>query len=176
MNNDEKNILSQLNKVPVQVPNDDFFESLKVHVVDKINTETKIVPFYKRMSFKAAATIAVLIAIGSVYFLQNNTKPEVQPTQTAKADFSTLSKQDILAYIEENSEEFETEDLVGVLAEIPSIDKTTKKNNSEIATTNSTTVKSNATQKLWKELDDEDIMKYLEEQGEDLDEELILGT
>jgi len=176
MNNEDKNILSKLNKVPVQVPNDDFFESLKVHVVDKINTETKIVPFYKRMPFRAAATIAILIAVGSFYFMQNNPKPEVQQTQSAQVDFSSLSKQDILAYIEENSEEFETEDLVNVLGEIPSIERTSQENISDIAKNNSTTEKPNATQKLWKELDDEDILKYLEEQSEDLDEELILGT
>ncbi len=176
MNNENKNILSKLNKVPVQVPNDDFFEALKVHVVDKINTETRIVPFYKRMSFRAAATIAILIAIGSVYFLQKNPKPEIQPSQSAKVDFNSLSKQDILAYIEENSEDFETEDLASVLGEIPSIENTSKENNSENAKPNSNKVKSNSTQKLLQELDDEDILKYLEEQGEDLDEELILGT
>jgi len=173
MNNDDKNILSKLNKVPVQVPNDDFFESLKVRVVDKINTETKIVPFYKRMSFRAAATIAILIAIGSVYFMQSP-KQEIPQKQQAKVDFSSVSKNDILAYIEENAEDFETEDIVEALSEVPSI----KEESKEVKTSNPNPqkVKSTSTQKLWNELKDEDILRYLEEQGEDLDEELILGS
>lgn len=173
MNNDNKNILSQLNKVPVQVPNDDFFESLKVHVVDKINTETKIVPFYKRMSFRAAATIAILIAIGTIYFMQSP-KQEIPQKQQAKVDFSSVSKSDILAYIEENAEDFETEDIAEALTEVPSIKEESDKN--KTSNPGSKEVKPASTQKLWNELKDEDILRYLEEQGEDLDEELILGS
>lgn len=173
MNNENENILSKLNKVPVQVPNDDFFESLKVHVVDKINNQTKIVPLYKRISFRAAAAVLILITIGTVYFTKNTTK-EVPKTQVAKVDFKSVSREDILAYIEENHEEFETEDIASVLSEIPTIKEEEPKSN-DIAE-KASKPKSHSTEKLWNELKDEDILRYLEDQGEDLDEDLILGS
>lgn len=173
MNNENENILSKLNKVPVQVPNDDFFESLKVHVVDKINTQTKIVPFYNRLSFKAAAAILILITIGAVYF-SKDTKQDPPAVQEAKVDFNSVSREDILAYIEENHEEFETEDIASVLSEIPSINK--EESNSNNLSEMVEKPKSGSTEKLWDELKDEDILRYLEEQGEELDEELILGS
>lgn len=172
MNNEQKNILSKLEKVPTQVPDDAFFDALKTNVVDKINTEVKIVPFYKKTWLQIAASAILLLGIGTFYLTNNKETPAAKQE---KVDFSSLSKDDIIHYIEENQEDFDNEELAALLTDDPML----QANNPEI--THQTTeinlkkksVKSMELEKMWREIDDEEILNYLEEENYDVDDEII---
>lgn len=165
MNNEQKNILSKLEKVPTQVPNDVFFETLKKQVVDKLENEPKIIPFYRKTWIQSAASILLLMGIGCVYLL--NSKTPLSHPKT-KVDFSALSKQDILKYIENNQEEFEERDLAAALIELPVLG-----NQVQIQTKQKVSGKDTELEKMWNDLDDEEILQYLQEESDDIDEELL---
>ena len=165
-------MLSNLEKVPTQVPDDAFFETLKAKVADKINSEVKIVPFYRKTWLQIAASLVLLLGIGTFYLTNNRETPAVMQK---KVDFSSLDKNEIIRYIEENQEDFDNEELAALLTDDPIF----KENNTEIEpkTTElnpkSKSVKSVELEKMWKEIDDEEILKYLEEENYDVDDDII---
>jgi hypothetical protein len=168
MNNEQNNMLSKLEKVPTQVPNDLYFETLKKQVVGKLENEPKIVPFYRKKWLQAAASILLLIGIGSVYLL--NSKEPV-PVTKHKVDFSSLSKDDIINYIENNQEDFDERDLASALIELPALG-----NAVQVQSKQKISGKEAELEKMWNDLEDEDILEYLKEESDDLDEELIFGS
>lgn len=169
MNKDSHRIFQELEKVPTQVPDDAYFEALKSAVISTIKNEPKVVPFYRKRWIQAAASIVFLLGIGSLFLIGNFKQPT--PSQTSETvDFSSLSREDILAYIENHSEDFETEDIAGILSEVPSLSLP-----SQPVKQHQKTVKSKPHQELWDQLEDDEIIRYLEEESYDLDEEMILA-
>ncbi len=168
MNNEQNNILSKLEKVPTQVPNDLFFETLKKQVVNKLENEPKTVPFYRKTWLQAAASIILLIGIGSVYLF--NSKEPVPGTRQ-KVDFSSLSKDDIIRYIENNQEDFDERDLASALIDLPTLGNTV-----QVQSKQKNSIRETELEKMWNNLEDEDILEYLQEESDDLDEELIFGS
>lgn len=169
MNNEQNNILSKLEKVSTQVPNDLFFETLKKQVVGKLENEPKVVPFYRKKWLQAAASILLLIGIGSVYLF--NTKEPV-PNTKETVDFSSLSEDDILKYIENNQEDFDERELASALIELPAIGNPVQVQSKQKISSK----KEAELEKMWNDLEDEDILEYLQEESDDLDEELIFGS
>lgn len=169
MNNEEKDIIHSLERMPVQLPGDDFFESLKKEVVAKIDApQPKIVPFYSRRWIQVAASVLLVVGLGSLWIL--NSQPE-DPLPTNKVDFSKVTREEVLDYLEEHHEDVETEDLIPYLKEVPVWTATLK--------TDSVAVDDNPLaqhEELWEDIDKQDILDYLEEESFDLDEELILGS
>lgn len=168
MNKEKQPIIDSLEKVPVQLPSDDFFESLKSKVVEKIAIpEPKIVPFYSKRWIQIAASIVLVVGIGSLWIFNQHEKP----LAAKKVDFSKVTREEVLDYLEENREDVEVEDLVPYLTEVPVWTATLPKD--------STVVSDNRLaqhEELWEEIDKDDILEYLEEESVDLDEDLILGS
>jgi hypothetical protein len=158
----------KVNRAPM--PSDDFFADFKDTVLEKIAQEqtAKIVPLYKRWySWTAVAAAVALI------FTVTWNSPTVTPSAKKEPiDFASLTREDVLEYMEEHIEDFEAEMLAEQMDSIPTWN---------VAETNtSTAVVSNRQQgkndHLFDNLDKEDILKYLEEESIDLDEDLLLGS
>ncbi len=167
--NDEKDIIHSLERMPVQLPGDDFFESLKKEVVAKIDTpQPKIVPFYSRRWIQVAASVLLVVGLGSLWILNN--QPE-DSLPAKKVDFSKVTREEVLDYLEEHHEDVEVDELIPYLKEVPTWSASLK--------SDSVVVDDNPLaqhEELWEDIDKEDILEYLEEESVDLDEELILGS
>ena len=165
-------MLTELEKVPTQVPDDAFFDALKIKVVDKITTEVKIVPFYRKTWLQIAASVILLLGIGTFYLTNNKETPVSKPE---KVDFSSLNKNDILNYIEKNQEDFENEELAALLTDDPLLNENNTEIEHQTTETNSKkkSVKSIELEKMCKEINDDEILKYLEEENYDVDDEVI---
>lgn len=163
-------IIDELKVNHASLPSDDFFADFKNTVLEKINAEKTmlIVPLYKRWY----SWTAVAAAIAIICTLTWNSETVSHETPKEKVDFSSLNREDVLQYMEENIDDFETEMLAEQMDSIPSWNIRKEKYSGNI-TKNGTKDKSND---LFNDLNKEDILKYLEEESMDLDEELLLGS
>jgi hypothetical protein len=101
---EEKDIFDFIEKRAIETPDDSYFESLTNQVLSEVKTpKAKVVSIYKRPIFWLTGVAAAVI-LGVLLFPQNqsNSNP-LQP------GFDTLTQGEVLAYIEYNIHEFDTE-------------------------------------------------------------------
>lgn len=85
---------------------DDYLDSLVSNVmhITKVHKPIKIVPFYKKTIFWISNIAAVILIFILIKF---NTQPN-----TIECNFDAVSKSELLAYIDENIEDFDQEMLM----------------------------------------------------------------
>lgn len=127
----------------------DYFNSLTENVMNKIKQEPKIsvIPFYKKPTiWLASAAALILLLFGLNYFLSG----------INELTFNSLSKSEVLAYVEENIDDFDEELFIEVMDETGVESDTTKKVKS------SNTI--NTTEPIsFETLSTEEIIQYLNE-------------
>lgn len=172
MNLNEQHIIDELKKGTTPLPSDDYFAQLKNDLLRKTETP-KIVPIYRRMWFITAAAASVVLIV--TLFVLNS--QEASPNQVAgKVNWESVSREDVLAYIQDNIEEFETDAIVEHLDSIPDWKNTittTPEDSLSVADRNSS---DDDYDDLFRDIDKDDILKYLQEEAVDMDDEMLLGS
>ncbi len=143
----------------------DYFSGLSSKLMNDIRKEPKIkvISFYRKPMFWIVSTAAsICVLIGLSYFLKNMNE----------LTFDSLSKSEVLAYVENNIDDFDEELIVSVMSESAfNLGDTTKKTNN---------AKQPITQKgketmSFESLSEEEILEYLNSQElslEELEEEI----
>lgn len=185
MNPEEKHIIDELTKRAAEIPGADYFARLKVEVMEKASTSSlldpsqspskeagKSVPLYRKTWFQVAAAASVVLII-ALFVLNGSKEPQPLTAQTQKPDWESVSQEEVLAYIQENIDDFETETIAEHLDSIPqwSAGEELAVNNVSAAPK---TMQKNADKydELFRDIDRDDILEYLEAEGE-LDEDLL---
>lgn len=169
MNPKEQHITDELKKAKVPLPSDEYFAQLKSELLSQLPGQAKVVPFYKKWwAISAAASVALLIGL---FFL----KEEPAEQQTAAApDWNSVSREEVLAYVEDNIDDFEPETLAQHLTAIPEWHETIPGN--DLAEASMPVSGGNSTNTLFDELEDKEILEYLNEEAIEIDDELLIGS
>lgn len=172
MNTNEQHIIDELKKGTTPVPGDEYFAQLKQDIFDRLEPTVNIIPFYKKPWFISAVAASIALIVSVTYFFDGS---ETQKPTVATVDWNSVSRDEILAYIDDNIADFETETIAQHLDSIPNwtlaqpvIGKITRTNSTK-------SKKEEKYDDLFKDIDKQDILKYLEEEEIELDEEM-LGT
>lgn len=101
--NEEKDIFDFIEKRKVETPDKAYFDNLAQSVLD--SQKTKVIPLYKRpISWISVAAAAVL-----VLFVVNFNTPGDIPESNEWATLDDVPKEELLAYVEDNIEDFDIE-------------------------------------------------------------------
>lgn len=173
MNRKEQHIIDELKQVKTPLPSDDYFLQLKSGILAKLpESNRRIVPFYKKWWTISSAAASVILIVGFLFMQQ---EAPVKPASKAGPDWSSVSKEDVLAYIEENIDDFEPETIAAQLSQLPewelSLPASENKASSPAVKTNT-----KSTDALFDELEDKEILEYLHEEAIDIDDELLIGS
>ena len=171
MNQNEKHIIDDLKVNPTPLPSNDFFEQFKADMMKQVldkQPETKLIPLYKRWYSWTSIAAAIALIITLNWNRSETTKPIEQ-----KVDFSSVNKAEILEYMEEHIDDVEIAQLAEHLDEIPQVDllKTVENPSNDLADQSN-----NNNENLFDDLDKEAILKYLQEEDLDIEEELFIGS
>jgi len=169
VNPKEQHILDELKKVPATLPPDDYFQQLKIGILSQL-PETKIVPLYKRWWAIGSAAASVILLL-SMLLLKEETTP-----QQASPDWSSVSKEEVLAYIEDNIDDFEPETLAQHLTDIPEWHETVPTGDTTAISFNTNTSDEKASEDLFDDLEHKEILEYLQNEAIDIDDELLIGS
>jgi len=167
-----QHIIDELNKGVTPLPSDDYFAQLKANILSQVETEVtpKVIPLYKKKWFllSTAASIALII---SVALFQGADEQEQLAT---KVDWNSVSRDEVLAYVGENIDDFETDEIIQHLDSIPhwkhTLTPESRKKPSVNVQKTSTTVTNDD---LFKDVDKEDILQYLKDEYIELDDEFL---
>jgi hypothetical protein len=111
--NEEKDIFDFIEKRKIDMPDKAYFDNLAQSVID--SQKTKIIPLYKRpITWVSAVAAAVL-----VFFIVNFNNPGDIVTPSDEISFNDISKEELLAYVDENIDEFDIE----MIAEFVPVDE-----------------------------------------------------
>lgn len=171
VNQNEKHIIDDLKVNPTPLPSNDFFEQFKEDMMKQVldkQPETKLIPLYKRWYSWTSIAAAIALIITLNWNRSETTKPIEQ-----KVDFSSVNKAEILEYMEEHIDDVEIAQLAEHLDEIPQVDllKTVENPSNDLADQSN-----NNNENLFDDLDKEEILKYLQEEDLDIEEELFIGS
>lgn len=175
---EEKDIFDFIEKQSFEMPDTAYFEGLADKVIGKAKVETpqkaKVVPLYRRsITWISGVAAAILIA-----FLLLPNEPKSVET-SSNADFSDLSKQEVLAYVNDNIEDFDEELLVEFIAlkNLKSAPNLVEEKEAEESLETLVETETKNLQESLKSISDEEILDYLKEEGldsDDLEEDLFL--
>lgn len=133
---------------------------------------SKIIPLYRKTWFQIAAAASVVLIV-TLFALNGGEAPKTRIAQTQQPDWNSVSQEEVLAYIDENIDDFETEVIAQHLDPIPQWNTETELAvNGAPVTPKAGKEKTDKYDELFNELDQEDILEYLEDEGE-LDEDLL---
>ncbi|ASS48963.1 MAG: hypothetical protein A3D31_05490 [Candidatus Fluviicola riflensis] len=166
MNTNEQHIIDELKKGTTPVPVDNYFAQLKQNIFDRLEPTVKIIPLYRKSWFITAVAASIALVISLTFFFDGN---ETQQPSIADVDWNSVSRDEVLAYIDENIDDFETEALAQQLNSIPEWSATVDITGTASAGTNKTG-KEDKYDRLFKDVDKQDILEYLEEEDIDLEE------
>lgn len=176
METNKRHIIDELKHNQAPLPDNAFFEQLKADVLKKMETEkpeqsAKVIPLYRKMWFigAVAAGMALLLTIPVLFKSE-----EPQQMQQAEVSWDDVSREEMLAYIDDNIADFDEELLAQHLDSIPH-------SKAAVSITNSTgnalkkakSKKEKQEKNLFENIDKEDILEYLDEEAIDLDDELF---
>jgi len=175
---EEKDIFDFIEKRSFDSPDSSYFEGLADKVIAETNVpsaqKAKVVPLYRRpITWISGVAAAVLVAF---LLLPNEQKTIVD---SSNANFTDLSKQEVLAYVNDNIEDFDEELLVEFIA-LKSLKTTAAQKNEQEPEESLETLVETETKDLQeslKSISDEEILEYLEEEGldsDDFEEDLFL--
>ena len=165
MNTEDKHMIDDLTKRPVELPSNDYFDQLKAELLAQAQVP-KVIPFYRKgwVMLSAAASVAVIV---SLFFMQKQTTTETVP------DWDTVSKEEVLAYIEDNIEDFEAESIGDQLAVVPEWETGTVVSEKAVG---HSTHPGQSYHELLNEVNNNEILEYLKEDVIDIDDELLISN
>ena len=149
----KKDILDHLEPIKIDAPDSEFFETLASQVVKEhpiIKRKGKNNLRIMRMAMAAAAVLVL------AFVLMKNFSIEVQNTNTEKPLLSEIQDEAIFAYIDEHIDEFSIEEITENLTE----------EDLNFLFEN----QSNELDFFFAEINDEEIMNYINKENLDLDE------
>lgn len=172
---DKKDIFDFIEKRLIETPDTDYFKNLADTVIEKaadvpVKAEPKIIPLYRRPVFWLSSVAAAVL----VAFLMLPENPNIVPTNLAGNTVQDLSKKEVLAYVDENIEDFDEELLAEFITSSqldmdPMYDSGVQETENPIETIIET-----ETQELQESLESisqDEILQYLQEEGFDSDDE-----
>lgn len=112
---EEKDIFNFIEKRKADLPDAAYFDNLTRSVIE--SQRTKGMPLYKRPVFWISAAAAVVLTLIVVRF-----DSQEVPQTNALAELEHISNNDVLAYVEENIEDFDI-DLIAEFIPDATIDK-----------------------------------------------------
>lgn len=172
MNREKRHIIDDLKVAPIQMPSDSYFEDLKKTILNEIgndrlnkNEKPRIIPLYKRWYFwgSAAAILAFAILLS-----RNSTN---STTDSAAINFSSVSDDEIYQYLNENIEDLDAETIALHLSDDAIAQNKSSENKSQET---QHIVSSGAT--LLDNIKDEEILDYLNNESDELDEYLLIES
>lgn len=104
------NLFNQVKVRKVDVPYADYFNQLADAVIERKAIKTKVIPMYKRPLVwvtSAAAVVAVLVVFKYV--------DTDEPSMNLELALSEISTDEILAYVNENVDDFDTDLIIEVV-------------------------------------------------------------
>ena len=149
----KKDLLDHLKPVKANTPDSDFFETLASQVVQEYPIAKRQPQNNLRILKMAMAAAAVLVL---AFVLMKNFSIEVQNTNTEKPLLSEIQDEAIFAYIDEHIDEFSIEEITENLTE----------EDLNFLFEN----QSNELDFFFAEINDEEIMNYINKENLDLDE------
>lgn len=172
MSLNEQHIIDELKKGTTPLPGDDYFAQLKSNLM-RHTEPVPVIPIYRRLWFVSSAAAACVLLTVSIFVYKG--KPTTDNT-AGNVNWNSVSREDVLAYIQDNIEEFETEAIAAHLDTIPDW-----KHTAVVPATDSLGIphssKGNSDyEQLFNDLDKEEILKYLQEEAVDIDDEMLLGS
>lgn len=161
---EKKDIFDHLKPRETSVPDASYFEAMAKSVV-KSQKKTPIIQLYKRPIVWIGAVAAVFIA-GILIVNFNNTKETDSDPLLA---LNTISSDELYQYIDENIDDFDTELIVEVMNE-SSVDEMTINEPEPNESTKTIIQETTAEAISFDDVDSEDILQYLNNEGIDSDD------
>lgn len=157
---ENEDIFEHLKKRKIETPPKDYFEALAASVIAQESKETKVIPIGRKILYWSSAVAAILV-IG--FFLFNIPQ---QPETNILAQLDDVSTEELIAYVDENIDDFDTDQLSETLSdeEIDKLDEEFSLEMSDISYVES------SESILFDDIDEQDILDYLELEDIDLDE------
>lgn len=155
---ENKDILDYLKKREVGTPDKSYFNDLANSVIQEQSGGT-VIPLYRKLIYWSSSVAAMLLV--SFFLFRSSTNTEVD----LLAQFEQISTDELLAYVDDNIDEFETDLIVESLTddELLTLDEEL----SPIVTIESNPEES---QLSFDVLDENDIKDYLESEGMDIED------
>lgn len=157
---ENEDIFEHLKKRKIETPSKDYFDALAASVIEQESKKTKVIPIGRKIFYWSTAAAAILV-IG--FFLFNNP----QQTETnILAQLDDVSTEELIAYVDENIDDFDTDQLGETLSdeEIDKLDEELSLEMSDISYVES------SESIFFDDIDEQDILDYLELEDIDLDE------
>lgn len=176
METNEKHIIDELKRNQPDLPGDDFFQGIKADLLQRIAVETpapivKVIPLYRRMWFVATAAAAIILLIVLPVFLQNEI---TKAPQEATISWDDVSREELLAYIDDHIADFDEDMLAQHLDSIPHWKTTTSITYYAGRAGQHAEKKSEKKEKnLFEDIEKDEILEYLDEEAIDLDDDLF---
>jgi hypothetical protein len=178
VNPQEEHIIDALKKGATPLPDDAYFAQLKSDVLGQLGpVPARVVPLYRK--WWALASVAASLALIIALFLRGG---ETDPSARTSPDWNSVSREEMLAYIHENIDDFEAEAIAANLDSLPNW-------NAQLASADTLTLavrhsaqargthaKASGYDQLFDDIDKEDILEYLDEEAIELDDELLIGS
>lgn len=168
--NKEKDIFEHLKASKVELPDQSYFDQLAQQVIADEKAPVKVVPMYRKPLLWLSAAAAVLL----IGFFALNTWSTSADSQDPLLALEEVPAEMLLAYVDEHIEDFEAESIAEILPE--SALEVTAVAEIELVEQDTPSNTTPDLELLDEELDEEDIINYLEEEGMDFfeleDEEL----
>jgi hypothetical protein len=174
VNQQERHIIDDLKKGTTPLPSDDYFTQLKSTLMAQTAPAKKVIPLYRKPWFLTTAAAASILLVVSL-FLRGN---EATVTATEKPDWSSVSQDEVLAYIHANIDDYEPEVIASHFDSIPDWSgriETTETTN-DVAVVTPAAEKTNSYDHLLKTINKEDILEYLREEAVDMDDDMLGGS
>ena len=157
---ENEDIFDHLKKRKIETPSKDYFDALAASVIKQELKETKVIPIGQKILYRSTAAAAILL-IGLFLF---NTPHQQERNILAQLD--DVSTEELISYVDENIDDFETEQLGETLSdeEIDKLDEELSIEMLDISYVESSESIS------FNDVDEQDILDYLELEDIDLDE------
>ena len=157
---ENEDIFEHLKKRKIETPSKDYFDALAASVIEQESKKTKLIPIGRKILYWSTAAAAILV-IG--FFLFNIPQ---QPETNILAQLDDVSTEELIAYVDENIDDFDTDQLGETLSdeEIDKLDEELSLEMSDISYVESSESIS------FDDIDEQDILDYLELEDIDLDE------
>ncbi len=155
-----EDIFEHLKKRKIETPSKDYFEALAESVIKQESRAPKVIPIGRKVLYWSTAAAAILV-IG--FFLFN--LPQ-QPATNILAQLEDVSTEELIAYVDENIEDFDTDQLGETLSD-EEIDKLNEEINIEMS---DISFVESSEPISFEDIDEQDILDYLELEDIDLDE------
>ena len=157
---ENEDIFEHLKKRKIETPSKDYFDALAASVIEQESKETKVIPIGRKIFYWSTAAAAILV----VGFFLFNIPQQTETNILAQLD--DVSTEELISYVDENIDDFDTEQLGETLSdeEIDKLDEELSIEMSDISYVESSESIS------FDDVDEQDILDYLELEDIDLDE------